>query len=94
MAALSELKGKTLGCWCKPNPCHGDVLLTLLKEEQDQRAQQTLTTTEPICTFGQNKRQQKTSRKNDRGKRRRIEQEDRGDIQACFDAADVQSDCK
>jgi hypothetical protein len=24
-----ELKGKTLGCWCKPNPCHGDVLAEL-----------------------------------------------------------------
>jgi Schitoviridae RNA polymerase len=22
----SELKGKTLGCWCKPLPCHGDIL--------------------------------------------------------------------
>jgi len=21
-----ELKGKVLGCWCKPLPCHGDVL--------------------------------------------------------------------
>ena len=21
-----ELKGKTLGCWCKPKVCHGDVL--------------------------------------------------------------------
>ena len=21
-----ELKGKTLGCWCKPLACHGDVL--------------------------------------------------------------------
>jgi hypothetical protein len=21
-----ELKGKTLGCWCHPKPCHGDVL--------------------------------------------------------------------
>ena len=27
--ALSELKGKTLGCWCKPKACHGDVLLKL-----------------------------------------------------------------
>jgi hypothetical protein len=27
MAQLSsELKGKTLGCWCKPNASHGDVL--------------------------------------------------------------------
>ena len=21
-----ELRGKRLGCWCKPFPCHGDVL--------------------------------------------------------------------
>jgi Domain of unknown function (DUF4326) len=20
-----ELMGKTLGCWCKPSPCHGDI---------------------------------------------------------------------
>jgi hypothetical protein len=32
MAALSELKGKTLGCWCKPLPCHGDVLARLAEE--------------------------------------------------------------
>jgi hypothetical protein len=24
--ARRELKGKRLGCWCKPLPCHGDVL--------------------------------------------------------------------
>jgi hypothetical protein len=29
---LDELLGyKELGCWCKPRPCHGDVLLKLLK---------------------------------------------------------------
>ena len=27
MGSLSELKGKTLGCWCKPKSCHGDILL-------------------------------------------------------------------
>jgi len=27
--ALPELKGKVLGCWCKPKACHGDVLLKL-----------------------------------------------------------------
>lgn len=27
---LHELKGKVLGCWCKPKPCHGDVLIELL----------------------------------------------------------------
>lgn len=26
---LHELKGKILGCWCKPLACHGDVLATL-----------------------------------------------------------------
>jgi len=26
---LPELKDKTLGCWCKPNACHGDILLKL-----------------------------------------------------------------
>ena len=26
---LHELKGKTLGCWCKPLQCHGDVLAEL-----------------------------------------------------------------
>ena len=30
--ALPELRGKTLGCWCKPNDCHGDVLVKLLDE--------------------------------------------------------------
>jgi hypothetical protein len=31
MAALPELRGKQLGCWCKPGPCHGDVLVELLQ---------------------------------------------------------------
>ncbi len=30
MAALPELQGKTLGCWCKPPACHGDVLAALV----------------------------------------------------------------
>jgi hypothetical protein len=25
---LDELRGKALGCWCAPEPCHGDVLAT------------------------------------------------------------------
>lgn len=29
IADLCELKGKTLGCFCKPLACHGDVLLEL-----------------------------------------------------------------
>jgi hypothetical protein len=26
---LHELKGKTLGCWCAPLQCHGEVLVEL-----------------------------------------------------------------
>ena len=29
---LHELKGKTLGCWCKPKTCHGDVLVELVND--------------------------------------------------------------
>lgn len=29
---LLALKGKTLGCWCAPLPCHGDVVLKLIEE--------------------------------------------------------------
>ena len=32
--ALDNLEGKTLGCWCKPGPCHGDVLVRLLEEKK------------------------------------------------------------
>lgn len=28
-SALPELRGKILGCWCAPGPCHGDVLAEL-----------------------------------------------------------------
>ena len=29
LADIGELRGKILGCWCKPEPCHGDTLLEL-----------------------------------------------------------------
>jgi hypothetical protein len=29
MAALPELKDKILGCWCRPQACHGDILAQL-----------------------------------------------------------------
>ena len=32
--ALMELEGKEMGCWCKPSPCHGDVLIKLFRERQ------------------------------------------------------------
>ncbi|GJL57823.1 MAG: hypothetical protein NPIRA03_06800 [Nitrospirales bacterium] len=30
---LPLLRGKALGCWCAPEPCHGDVLVTLLTDQ-------------------------------------------------------------
>ena len=33
MEKIHELRGKTLGCWCKPNSCHGDILAELADEE-------------------------------------------------------------
>jgi hypothetical protein len=29
---LPTLRGKVLGCWCFPDPCHGDVLVALLEK--------------------------------------------------------------
>ena len=31
-AARKELKGKTLGCWCSPRLCHGDVLIDIAND--------------------------------------------------------------
>jgi hypothetical protein len=28
---LARLKGKKLGCWCHPEPCHGDVLVKIIE---------------------------------------------------------------
>lgn len=33
MAALPELRGKDLVCWCAPAACHGDVLSELANAE-------------------------------------------------------------
>lgn len=35
LGALPELKGKVLGCWCAPQPCHGDVLAILANGGSD-----------------------------------------------------------
>lgn len=32
MAALPELNGMILGCWCSPNKCHGDILAELVRQ--------------------------------------------------------------
>ena len=33
LESISELRGKVLGCWCKPKACHGDVLAELANKE-------------------------------------------------------------
>lgn len=38
LARLPELRGKTLGCWCAPQPCHADVLLRLANAAGDRMA--------------------------------------------------------
>ncbi len=30
LADLPSLRGKRLGCWCAPEPCHGDVIAHLV----------------------------------------------------------------
>lgn len=30
---LEELRDKVLGCWCKPLPCHGDILKIMIEDE-------------------------------------------------------------
>jgi hypothetical protein len=32
MKRIGTLRGKLLGCFCKPKPCHGDVLVRLVAE--------------------------------------------------------------
>lgn len=31
LSSLQALRGKRLGCVCKPKPCHGDVLVELIE---------------------------------------------------------------
>jgi hypothetical protein len=30
--AKFQLKGKILGCWCAPGPCHGDIIARIANE--------------------------------------------------------------
>ncbi len=36
LAALPELVGKILGCWCAPHACHGDVLVALTQPDHSK----------------------------------------------------------
>lgn len=34
MSKIHELEGKSLGCWCSPESCHGDILIKILNESK------------------------------------------------------------
>ncbi len=36
-ARVHALRGKTLGCFCKPRPCHGDIICEYLNSIEDDR---------------------------------------------------------
>ena len=42
LEAIFELKGKVLGCWCKPLPCHGDFLAELANKEKTKNTDSTI----------------------------------------------------
>lgn len=37
LAALDELRGLVLGCWCAPRACHGDLLMWLANATRSER---------------------------------------------------------
>lgn len=39
---LAALDGKTLGCWCHPKRCHGEVLLQAAQWAKEQRSLRSL----------------------------------------------------
>lgn len=36
---LDELRGMRLGCFCKPLPCHGDILIEMMERREDNEDQ-------------------------------------------------------
>ena len=40
LSQLHELDGKTLGCWCSPDACHGDVLKKIRMEQKRESLMQ------------------------------------------------------
>src|SRR6266576_2808731 len=36
LAALPDLRGKVLACWCAPLPCHGNILARLADATQKE----------------------------------------------------------
>lgn len=47
--AVMELKGKRLGCYCKPKPCHGDVIVEYLEGKTNETQHKV----SPLATYYQ-----------------------------------------
>lgn len=41
LAQLPNLAGKTLGCWCHPEPCHGDVIIEVFVDREGSKEHKT-----------------------------------------------------
>ena len=42
LTAIPELVDKVLGCWCSPEPCHGDVLIEFVIQYKHYHSQNRL----------------------------------------------------
>jgi hypothetical protein len=42
VAALHELEGRDLACWCAPKPCHADTLLALANQDLPDNEPETI----------------------------------------------------
>jgi hypothetical protein len=45
--AVEDLRGETLGCWCKPEDCHGDVILEYLDSQPESTQTTEAAATDP-----------------------------------------------
>lgn len=39
LSQISQLRGKVLGCWCSPQPCHGDILVELVQQKRLEKVE-------------------------------------------------------
>jgi hypothetical protein len=47
---VNSLRGKRLGCWCAPDPCHGDIIVEYLEGKQNEKPGNTPSVTlETFC---------------------------------------------
>lgn len=55
LSDIHELRGKDLCCWCKPERCHGDILLKLANEDVPMKKPEDLLAIENFPSLSQSK---------------------------------------